>query len=68
MDIFLLIVTAIFIGNIVLQKKLDRMDRTDSKENCIDVDYEVLSETKIGFFKRQYYKIETFIYHYLYIH
>ena len=65
--IFGIIVTIILVGNIILQKKLDRMDRNHSEENYIDVEYEILTIKKIGFFKRKYNKLKNFIYHNLYV-
>jgi len=65
--IFGIIVTIILVGNVILQKKLDRMDRNYNKENYVDVEYEILSIKKIGFFKRRYNKLKNFIYHNLYV-
>jgi len=66
--IFEVILLVFLIGNQIFLTKMGKKIRKFEREDSIDVEYEILSVTKIGFFKRRYNKIRNFIYNNLYIH
>ena len=65
--IFGIILTVFLIGNQIFLKKMDKKIRDFDKQDSVDVEYEVLSVKKIGFFKRRINKIKNFVYNTLFI-